>query len=278
MAESQEAQVLNLAALSVKLPDFWQSNVRLWFTRADAQFSLRRITDEQTKFDHLICALPESVHVKVQGAVTDPGPTPYTTLKDAVIKAFSQSEESRIKSLLNDVEMGDRKPSEYFHALKSTAGTSVGVTEVFLLNLWKDRIPPNISTILEASNQSDTETLTKMADKIHETLKFHPAINSISHSASKQSEITDLASLRNEIAELRKALGDRSREKSRWRLRERSRGRSKDKKYREWQPRSPINKNPNPSFCIYHNEFGKNARNCRNPCSFKDSSNSGNRD
>ena len=37
---------------TVKLPEFWSDNTALWFARADAQFRLKKITAEQTKFDY----------------------------------------------------------------------------------------------------------------------------------------------------------------------------------------------------------------------------------
>ena len=40
----------NIYAAIVKLPDFWQHNPRPWFQHIEAQFQLRGITQDVTKY------------------------------------------------------------------------------------------------------------------------------------------------------------------------------------------------------------------------------------
>ena len=53
------AEALGAMAMvgTVKLPEFLPDSTALWFARADAQFRLKKVTAEQTKFDHVITML-----------------------------------------------------------------------------------------------------------------------------------------------------------------------------------------------------------------------------
>ncbi len=42
----------------IKLPPFWTSRPRAWFTYVESRFRLRHITDDQQMFDHVLSALP----------------------------------------------------------------------------------------------------------------------------------------------------------------------------------------------------------------------------
>ena len=44
-------------AIAVKLPELWQSKVRSWFARAEAQFATTGISSSLTKYYHVIKAL-----------------------------------------------------------------------------------------------------------------------------------------------------------------------------------------------------------------------------
>ena len=50
----------NVYAATVKLPDFWQHNPRPWFQHIEAQFQLRGITQDMTKYFHVVAALDAS--------------------------------------------------------------------------------------------------------------------------------------------------------------------------------------------------------------------------
>jgi hypothetical protein len=41
----------------IKLPPFWTSRPRAWFMYVESRFRLRRITDDQQMFDHVLSAL-----------------------------------------------------------------------------------------------------------------------------------------------------------------------------------------------------------------------------
>ncbi len=45
----------------IKLPAFWTTRPRAWFTYIESHFRLRNIADEQIQFDHVLSALPEDM-------------------------------------------------------------------------------------------------------------------------------------------------------------------------------------------------------------------------
>ena len=54
MATAEEVQnalgAAMAAAVSVKLPPFWPDKTDLWFAQAEAQFTIKNITTEKTKY------------------------------------------------------------------------------------------------------------------------------------------------------------------------------------------------------------------------------------
>ena len=47
--------------VSVKIPPFWTTRPEVWFTLIEAQFATRNITAEDTKYNHAVTALDQSV-------------------------------------------------------------------------------------------------------------------------------------------------------------------------------------------------------------------------
>ncbi len=79
MDHHEEAPPANRA---VKLPLFWTTNPRFWFTSAEGAFRLRNITDEESRFYNCLHALPEATVSLIADLVeADPIPVnPYMEL------------------------------------------------------------------------------------------------------------------------------------------------------------------------------------------------------
>ncbi|CAB0033508.1 unnamed protein product [Trichogramma brassicae] len=95
----------------------------VWFAQAETQFALGNITTELTKHYHVISQLDVRAAAEVEDIITNmPANQPYTHLRQQLIVRLSSSEEQRIRQLLHDEELGDRKPSRFLRHLKSLAG------------------------------------------------------------------------------------------------------------------------------------------------------------
>ena len=95
-----------VAAVSVKLPPFWPADPAIWFLQVEAQFSLKGIVQQRTRFDHVIAVLAPEVATEVRDLIINPpADTPYDLLKAALIKRTEASEQRRLQQLLTAEEL-----------------------------------------------------------------------------------------------------------------------------------------------------------------------------
>lgn len=168
--------------VSVKLPPFWKQNPSLWFAQAEAQFSIANITLELTKYSHVVSQLDEHFALEVEDILTNtPENNPYSTLKNELIKRLSLSQEQRIKQILVDEELGDRKPSQFLRHLRSLAGNGP-VKDDLLRTIWCQRLPTYVQAILQTQSESVTlNNLANIADKVIEVQPASvPVVNAVS--------------------------------------------------------------------------------------------------
>ncbi|GFS49032.1 uncharacterized protein TNCV_3382951 [Trichonephila clavipes] len=99
----------------------------------------------------------------------------YKVLKKRLIDVHSGSEDSKIRTLLQGVEIGNARPSrsQLLLRMRSLAGDSVGEL----------RLPNGPQTILAALNEN-LDQLSTVADKIND-LAFSQGINSVAATSKK---------------------------------------------------------------------------------------------
>ena len=56
--------VTNIAAVALKLPPFWSADPQVWFAQVESQFFTRKITNQDTKFHHIVASLPPEVALR----------------------------------------------------------------------------------------------------------------------------------------------------------------------------------------------------------------------
>lgn len=208
-------------------------------------------------FDHVVAVLHEDVMHTVLDIITEPGETPYATLKAALVDRHSMSESRRVEELLSGAEMGDRRPSEFYRHMHAMAGTSGAINDQLVVTLWMRRLPQLVQAVLKGNLKLETQALLTMADNVYEVSQQHNR-SVFSTSASSSSSTTHVSEdsarlqrLEKEISELKSMfsrfnMGGKGRSRSR--SRDRSRGRD------DW--------------CWYHNKHGADAKKCNQPCKF----------
>lgn len=254
-----------ISRVAVKPPPFWKNNPVLWFAQLEAQFSISNITTDNTKFYHVVAAVESGILNSVQDLILNPPATDkYIALKTRLINIFSESEASKIRTLLQGLELGEQRPSYLLTRMRELAGSQF--SENILKSLWLARLPQNIQAILAASNESLTQ-LAAMADKIIELaspIQINSAeVVSTSANLSLQAQISDLSK---QINELKISLSGIQQNRGRTNSFRGSRDRSRSgprRKYRE----------PQNNMCFYHTNFGERARKCKPPCTFQNSGN-----
>jgi hypothetical protein len=143
--------------------------------------------------------------------MTPPSDSKYVKIKSELIKRLSASQEEKTHQLLERVEIGDRKPSQFLRHLQNL--TDFSVPETLLKTLWMGRLPKSIRVALAIVKDSKLEELAVHADNIADASgPLLPQIAKTSRSDTleamlnlKISQLTlsinqEIATLRSEVA------------------------------------------------------------------------------
>ena len=235
--------------IAVKLPPFWSQRPDLWFAQAEASFAVSRVSRPETMRDYVIAALPPEVIEQISDLISSKAC--YTDLRDKLIARFSLSNEKKLRTLLKELTLGDRSPSQLLRVMREHSGRNV--SDDALKSLWLAQLPLRVQTVISVS-AGTVEHLATVADKVMETISLaHPSVvNSVQQDG--------VSELKRQIKDLEKRILQLT---THDRARSRSRSRSKDPK----QPRQD-------EVCYFHRKFGNKARNCKTPCSYQGNANS----
>lgn len=276
--ESNGGAEIGVLEAKMRLPDFDAKTVDTWFWQVEAKFSAAKITADSTKYYTLIGALPTSVMARFSHLQANPPAAGqmYKTLKDLIISEYSESEQARIKRLLGDMSLGDKKPSQLLADMRNIAANTA-VKDDFLRTLWLQNLPDTVRAIIAKDEDIDTNALAKLADRIHDTIKSGSfgSINAVTKSTptakadwreqTQTPEAKDMfEKLCRTIDELTKKVDKLSTDANQ---RQRSRSRSKTP-YRRSQQNDETGEKRTFETCWWHFKFGENARKCQEGCKY----------
>ncbi|GFR93420.1 transposon Ty3-G Gag-Pol polyprotein [Elysia marginata] len=157
--------VSSVSTVAFKAPQFWQTNAKAWFIRLEASFNTHTppITQDLTKYHHVIQLLDSSTARRVQAVLENPPPVgKYDSLKSALLNAYEATQLQKDQELLNLNGLGDRKPSELLQHMRSLNHDPVTLFRALFLN----QLPPDVRRILAQTPDADLDTLAKTADGI----------------------------------------------------------------------------------------------------------------
>lgn len=255
--QPQSSSTSNIAAVSVKLQNFFVEKPVIWFAQAEAQFQIAGITQDATKYGHILSVLDARVAEEVEDIIASP-PTEnrYEFLKKELIRRLSDSKVQRTRQLLSEEQLGDRKPSAFLRHLRSLAGTSVG-DEGILRELWMRRLPPEVQRILMAQVDLPLHKVAEIADSIVET-----SPSTLQFVQSAAAVPADTGNLMRCIEELTRKVDALTRDKSRGHpQRSRSAGRTRSQSRSSSQGEHKL--------CWYHKRFQNKANKCISPCAWE---------
>lgn len=273
----------NLHVGSNSLPNFWHSSPKLWFKQSELIMASARISNDDSRFNHIVKHLNESQSSLVSDIILNPPQNnKYNCIKEALIKRSEESEMRRIQSVLQTVEMGNNSPSGFHRQLVNMAGDSSALSVDLIKKLWISRLPPTIGAILIGMEQEEISKLYEVSDRIwgmnnaisnpfcnvldnKSSTSKHSNENFVSQSQSTNFNIHELVQSINELKtrfdrfESRSHFPNRSRDRSQSRYgRGFNRSKSQSRNRRQF------------AMCWYHYKFGEKAKNCSKPdCSFK---------
>ena len=103
-----------------ELLTFWTHQPDVWFHQAEAQFHIRRITEDETKYYYVVAALDQTtagcLHDTLSNQLTD---NKYVSLKKRLLDSFGLNKRARAAKLLHMSGLGDRKPSKLMDEMLS---------------------------------------------------------------------------------------------------------------------------------------------------------------
>lgn len=248
--------------VSAKLPPFWRTRPATWFAQVESQFNLAGITVDQTKYDHILGQLDERTLGEIEDLLDKlPAKDKYLTIKTELIRRLSMSEGQRVRQLVSEEELGDRRPSQFLRHLKTLAGPSMS-DEKILRQLWMRRLPRHLQAILAAQEDLPLDKVAELADRI---LEVSPGSPAQVHSTSDSGITARLDELARQVA----ALTSDSRHRSRTRS---SLSRSRNRNGSRSRAPTP-GRDSRSSWCWYHNRFQEKATKCHPPCTWKQAEN-----
>ena len=120
MAEENRASTsTTVNSVSLKLPPFWPEQPTIWFAQTEAQFVIRNINVELTKFYHVVAALDGTTAQRVSDILEiPPRENPYSILKKRLTNAFALSDRERVAQILELNDIGGRLETVSIDRLK----------------------------------------------------------------------------------------------------------------------------------------------------------------
>lgn len=256
-------------SVAFSAPPFISQDPSTWFSILECNFKASNITASLTKFVKASTVLPAHVLSQVADVVSaaSNSTTPYEDLKAAVLQCLQSTVSSRLQELLSKEELGGEKPTDLLRRMKKLLGDKYTTFDKDLfLQLFYQRLPPDTQRCLfTVKNKLSADELATLADEFMATLpQSQPAaVASISAEDSTKQLVELVSQLRLEVRDLQKEVRERSR----------SRSRSSSRHHFRRRQRSEIKTPETSGFCYYHEKYGKDARNCKAPCTFAKSLN-----
>ncbi|GFV45755.1 uncharacterized protein TNCV_2409381 [Trichonephila clavipes] len=133
-----------ISHVAVKPPPFWKHNPALWFVQLEAQFNLAKILNDTTKFNYVLRCRVGYFKFFCDLVLRPPENREYEALKKRLIGVHAESEDSKIRTFLQGLELGDQRLSQLLRRMRSLAGNNVG--EPLLKSLWLGRLPKGKQT------------------------------------------------------------------------------------------------------------------------------------
>lgn len=261
----------SLSSVQIRLPAFWSKNPRAWFCQVEAQFHLRRITTQLSRYYHVLSSLPPELADQIDDVLAaPPPPDAYDHLKATILARTTESESTRLRQLLHSEELGDRRPTQLLHRMRQLFGAgSPDAHNSILRELFLQRLPANIRMILASAADMSMDKLAELADRIAEHAV--PSVSSVISTVPPQ-----ISTLENRIVQLTEAINALQmpqRERQRTPPRHIPGRRTPSATSRRGRSPSPDSESEqNDSICWYHRKFAARAIKCQRPCQWQGNS------
>ncbi|KAL3983488.1 17beta-estradiol 17-dehydrogenase / 3beta-hydroxysteroid 3-dehydrogenase [Sarotherodon galilaeus] len=155
-------------AVTLKLPDFWLHHPPSWFVHVEAQFVLRGISADDTKYHHVVASLDPLATRRVMTLLRDPpAQEKYAALKELLLRRYALSDAERAEKLLNLSGLGGGTALELMENMLSLLGPDDG--GFLFAHLFLRQLPAAMRAVLTNSPllpAKDYRSLAEEADRI----------------------------------------------------------------------------------------------------------------
>ena len=148
-------------AVTLKLPEFWESSALAWFAQTEPQFVLGRSQQSTTKYYYVVSALGNSTAIRVLSLLNNPPATEkYKAVKAHLLKTFDMSDAARASRLIPFQGLGDSKPSELMDCMLYLLSQHGPV----FIQLFLRQLPSQVRASLANTTITDCWRLAEEAD------------------------------------------------------------------------------------------------------------------
>lgn len=242
--------------VSVKVPPFWKNNPQIWFTQLESQFVNAGITADKTKYHTVVGNIETEILSQVSDIIiSPPSDSAYDVLKNRLISVYADSEERKIKKLLQELDLGDKRPSALLRQMQDLAGKRVG--DEFLKSLWLQRLPSQMQPALLAISDIEISKLAMMADKMVDFTNPYSvnAVENKSKTDKPDAMNNVIHDMQQQILEINKKIDKL------FKMQTRNRSFSRNRKSR-------TRSSSRETICWYHVKFGDDSTKCVKPCAY----------
>lgn len=292
------------------LPAFLSADPAFWFTLVESIFTSRKVTSVREKFNAILLALPSHLQLETKpflsrfANLTDQNAAErgilYEDLKKKIISITSIPEEQRLQELLHGAHIGTKTPSQFLNYLRNLQGDAGDRDNKYIRWIFLQNLPIDIRNIIISQQRENLDEMANTADllwqKPNGNIAHFLGESSVSVASqksdliqkiteAKSSNISEIRELRQSVATLTKQMGDMlthfvaSIDSLKLEI---NQLREKQCYVNNKAPNStamaagglPGNDTINPNFnawCYFHQQFGRSAFKCSQPCNFNQS-------
>ena len=154
------------------IPTYNASDPELWTSLVEMAFDAYEVKEENKKVFLTIAALPVAMQSSARDYLVNNESKDFAHLKEFIIKTTAIPDQVRMKKLLSDTPIGDRKPSEYLRYLRELSGRNLERDSPLLKSIFMEKIPSEISVVLELFVDEDFDRIASMADRMQARLQL----------------------------------------------------------------------------------------------------------
>ncbi|XP_045472929.1 uncharacterized protein LOC123679604 [Harmonia axyridis] len=160
---NQSAAALTPEVLArLKIPVFTPDDPEVWFQQVEWSLEDVGLTASSAKFRQVAKSLDGRYAKEVRDLIINPpAEKPYETLKEQLLQRLGKSQAQKTRQLLERVEIGDRKPSQFLRYLQQHAGDNAA--DEIVRALWMERINPLARASIAAQAAQTNVTMDDLA-------------------------------------------------------------------------------------------------------------------